>query len=146
MRLICPVISCRVENDAQAEQCARCGASLHGYARLSAHPARLFNEGLAAARNKEYARARDLFAAVIYWCPIDLEARNAFAMTCYALDDRSEALAQWKAVLARAPTDAIATSGVAAIASRVAAEEAASEPKPIKPSSKKKRGGPKRRR
>jgi Flp pilus assembly protein TadD len=117
MRLTCPAVSCRADNDARADACARCGTPLSAYARLSVYPARLFNQGLAAARGGQLLRARDLFAAVVCWCPLDMEARNALAMACYALGDKTEALIHWRTVLARLPEDAIARQGVAAIES-----------------------------
>src|SRR5947209_14725003 len=117
MRLTCPGGTCRADNDAQAEVCVRCGTPLRGYARLSTYPAHLFNLGLSAAREGQVARARDLFAAVVYWCPMDLEARNALAMASYALGDATEARHHWETVLARFPADALATRGLAELAS-----------------------------
>jgi hypothetical protein len=67
---------------------------------------------LARARTGEIEQARDLFAAVVYWCPKDLEAHNALAMACLALNDLIEAKRQWEFVLAHAPTDALAMRGL----------------------------------
>src|ERR1019366_6119629 len=116
MKLTCPVNKCRADNNMQAEVCIRCGTPLHGYARLSAYQAQLFNQGLLEAQKGQFARARYLFAAVVYWCPTDIEARNALAMACYALNDLAEACHQWKTVLERSPTDRLATQSLAALA------------------------------
>ena len=115
MRLTCP--TCRSDNEELAEVCLRCGIPLSGYARLATYPANLFNLGLSAAREGQLAHARDLFAAVVYWCPADQGARNALAMACYALGDAVEARHQWEKVLERFPTDALATQGIAALIS-----------------------------
>lgn len=112
MSIQCPESSCRFENEITASECAHCGTPLQGYTRLLDHPARLFNQGLARARQGEFELARDLFAAVVYWCPKDLEARNALAMACLALHDLLEAGRQWEIVLAQAPADALATRGL----------------------------------
>lgn len=115
MKLTCPAPMCRADNDIQAETCVRCGTPLFSYARLSIHPAQLFNLGLATARQGQYTRARDLFAAVVYWCPMDREARNALAMACFALDDHVEARYHWDKVLELAPTDGLAKRGIEAL-------------------------------
>lgn len=112
MKVVCPESSCRKENDALASECVCCGTPLQSYAQLLNHPAYLFNQGLARAHNGEFEQARDLFAAVVYWCPKDLEARNALAMACLALKDQMEAKRQWEFVLAHAPTDALAMRGL----------------------------------
>lgn len=146
MKLTCPVGSCRADNEWTADCCARCGASLRGYAKLSARPARLFNQGLAAARSGQLGRARDLFASIVYWCPMDKEARNALAMACYGLGDKEEAMIQWRTVLARLPADAIATRGIAALESAAAQDQTNVAAHTARPRSKKKRGGPHGRR
>ena len=115
MRLTCPVATCRTDNDVQAEVCVHCGTPLRAYTRLSTYPAHLFNQGLSEARKGKTAHARDLFAAVVYWCPMDLEARNALAMACYISGDSAEARRQWEMVLSRSPTDPLATGGLAAL-------------------------------
>ena len=112
MELTCPITTCRAANDLGAAVCVRCGAPLTGYARLVAYPALLFNLGLEAARAGQLPRARDLFAAVVHWCPMDLEARNALAMACLAVGDRSEARLHWETVLARSPSNPIAARGI----------------------------------
>ena len=122
-RLSCPVSSCRAENDWQAEVCVRCGVSLREYLRLSAYPAYLFNRGLSAARASHFAQARDLFAAVIHWCPSDLAARNAFAAACLELRDLAEARHQWEEVLSYSSTDPIATQGLATLDRLIAEQE-----------------------
>lgn len=112
MSIRCPESNCRFENEVSATECVRCNTPLQGYVRLLDHPAHLFNQGLTSARNGEFERARDLFAAVVYWCPKDLEARNALAMACLALHDLLEARRQWEMVLAQVPTDTIAKRGL----------------------------------
>ena len=114
-KLTCPSTLCRTDNDPRAEACSRCGSPLRGYARLVTHPAQLFNQGLAAAREGQLTRARDLFAAVVHWCPLDLEARNALALACLVLGDQAEARVHWGVVLARAPTDTLAKQGTAVL-------------------------------
>lgn len=71
---------------------------------------------MAAAAAGELAGARELFAAVVHWCPLDAEARNALAMACHQLGDAEAARAHWAAVLARSPRDPMATAGLAASA------------------------------
>lgn len=115
MKITCPESSCRKENDALAEECVRCGTPLQSYVQLLNYPAHLFNEGLLKARNGEIEQARDLFAAVVYWCPKDLEARNALAMACLALRHTLEAGRQWEIVLAQSPTDTLALRGLSQI-------------------------------
>ena len=119
MGLTCPANLCRADNDIQAEVCVRCGTPLHGYARLSAYPALLFNQGLSAARTGNMAQARDAFAAVVYWCPLDQEARNALALACFALGDQTQARSHWERVLTRSPENEVATQGLAALASEI---------------------------
>lgn len=101
-----------MENETFSSECVRCGTPLQSYIRLLNYPASLFNQGLAKARAGAFRQARDLFAAVVYWCPKDVEARNALAMTCLALQDLLEARRQWKLVLDQVPTDAIALRGL----------------------------------
>ena len=115
MKITCPESTCRAENDAHAGACEQCQTPLRGYAQLLTHPAHLFNKGLALAREKQYAQARDLFAAVVYWCPMDLEARNALAMACFVLKDQDQAWYHWEWVLAQSPADALALQGLAAL-------------------------------
>ena len=115
MKLNCPVNTCQAENDAEAEVCSRCGTPFSGFAQLSTYPAHLFNQGLSAAREGQMSRARDLFSAVVYWCPTDREARNALGMACLALGDQPEARHHWETVLNRFPKDPIATQGIATL-------------------------------
>ncbi len=115
----CPIVTCRAENDPQVVTCIRCNTPLQEYTRLLFYPSQLFNHGLAAARNGQLKQARDLFAAVVQWCPRDIEARNALAMACFALKDWSEAHQQWKTVQDQSSDDPIAQRGQAAIADRV---------------------------
>ncbi len=112
MKIVCPESSCRKENEASASACVRCGTPLQSYVQLLNYPAHLFNQGLSAARNGEFEQARDLFAAVVYWCPKDLEARNALAMACLESHDLLAAKRQWECVLAQAPTDRLALRGL----------------------------------
>jgi hypothetical protein len=115
MQLVCPQPSCRADNEWTSEFCRRCETPLRSYARLAAFPALLFNRGLRAAREGRLAEARDHFAAVILWCPLDVEARNAFALACYCLGDKAEAGAQWEHVLERSRGNAAATQALAAL-------------------------------
>jgi hypothetical protein len=117
VRLTCPAGMCRTDNDVHAEACERCGLPLRGLARLSIYPAHLFNMGLSAARGNQMACARDLFAAVVYWCPMDYEARNALAMACFALGDETEARHHWETVLRQLPANTLAARGLEAIES-----------------------------
>lgn len=109
----CPVPQCGAVAPATDDVCAACGSPLRNYARLSAHPAYLFNEGLTAARADRLGTARDMFAAVVYWCPFDVEARNALAFASFLLDDREAAGRHWTEVLAQRPNDAFAAAGLA---------------------------------
>jgi|SRR5579859_1128894 len=117
MRIPCPTSTCFAENDVEAEVCGRCGVVLRPYINLLLYPAQLFNQGLQEARAGSFARARDLFAAVVYWCPSDKNARNALAAACFELRDLVEAGRQWEIVLFSSPTDVFARQGLAAIAS-----------------------------
>ncbi|GCE07569.1 hypothetical protein [Dictyobacter aurantiacus] len=111
-----------------ASACIRCGTPLQNYIQLLNYPARLFNEGLVKARHGEFEQARDLFAAVVYWCPRDLEARNALAMACLAMHDLLEARRQWEYVLHQAPADALAQRGLQQI---TAQPPSTSSPEPV---------------
>ena len=110
--LVCPTIRCRCANPPEARVCASCGTPLEEYGRLSTYPDRLFNLGLAAARSGSTSRARDLFAAVVHWCPHDLEARNALALACFLLGDVAGARDQWAIVLGRAAANPLAKRGL----------------------------------
>jgi Tfp pilus assembly protein PilF len=114
-QLVCPSGTCQIQNPYTAETCQRCGLPLRGFARVSSFPNLLFNMGLAKARENQLQAARDLFAAVVYWCPKDSEARNAYAMSCFALGDHETARSNWEKVLKQSPTDAIAKRGLVAI-------------------------------
>lgn len=124
IRVQCPVATCRAENDSQALRCIHCNTPLQPYARVFFYSSQLFNRGLVAARKGQLRQARDLFAAVVQWCPKDREARNALAMACFALQDWSEARRQWKIVQDQAPHDHIARRGLALLAGRKAKRKA----------------------
>jgi Flp pilus assembly protein TadD len=113
MTLRCPVPRCGTENSTKAETCAGCGSALRSYARLSEYPAHLFNQGLAAARADRLGEARDLFAAVVHWCPLDWEARNALALASFKLGDIVAARHHWTMVLSQRANDPFATHGIA---------------------------------
>ena len=115
MNLPCPITVCRAINDPAAQTCARCGVPLRPYAHLLAAAASLFNQGLKAARAGEYRLARDLFASVVYWCPMDMEARNALAAACLSVRDFDAATLHWKMILSRSPSDAMALAGLEAL-------------------------------
>ncbi|NIM12394.1 MAG: hypothetical protein GTO45_09795 [Candidatus Aminicenantes bacterium] len=139
MRLCCPVSNCQAENHMGAERCERCGIPLLGYTRLAIYPNILFNLGLSAARQGNMNRARDLFSAVVYWYPMDLEARNALALACFTLSDFEEARSQWGEVLEKKSTDLTAVKGLELL-QNVSKIPSANAPKNRpKPSSKKKR-------
>lgn len=135
MKVSCPESSCQAENDARAQECRRCGTPLQSYARLLQYPAQLFNAGLVKARNGSFEQARDLFAAVVYWCPKDIEARNALALACFELHDLMEAQHQWKQVLAQSPTNGPALQGVKHIETQHQWEDMLPESTPSPPSS-----------
>lgn len=113
MTVRCPLTDCDTENAADADKCVRCATPLRHLARLSAYPDQLFNRGLAAATAGDMGVARELFAAVVHWCPLDLEARNALALANFQLDDHTAARVNWEAVLDRFPDDPLATEGLA---------------------------------
>ncbi|MFI6516486.1 hypothetical protein ACIBF1_13085 [Spirillospora sp. NPDC050679] len=112
----CPDPRCGTGNPYDAEDCAGCGAPVRAYGRLTAYAAHLFNRGLAAAREGRTAEARDLFAAVVHWCPADVEARNALALAGLRLGDADGARRQWELVLARRPGDPLAEKGLSLLA------------------------------
>lgn len=142
-RLICPAGMCRTDNDVHAEACEKCGLPLRGLARLSIYPAYLFNMGLSAVRANQMACARDLFAAVVHWCPMDYEARNALAMACFALGDEIEARHHWETVLRQSPANTLAARGLEAIESAKKSREMNEMKQHIQ--SKRKHGRSKRR-
>jgi hypothetical protein len=108
----CPFPRCGAENDYDAAECGRCGAPVRSYALLSGYSAHLFNRGLAAAREDRLAEAHGYFAAVVHWCPSDIEARNALALACHALGHSGEARDAWEEVLRRRPGDRLAGLGL----------------------------------
>lgn len=108
----CPMPRCRADNPFDADDCARCGVPLRGFARLSAYPAFLFNRGLAAAKEDRLSEARGYFAAVVHWCPADNEARNALALAEHRLGNLDEARRNWEAVRARKAGDRLAGLGL----------------------------------
>jgi hypothetical protein len=122
----CPVPTCRADNEGGVEACGRCGTPLEAYGRLLARSAWLFNSGLAAARSGELGMAREWFAAIVHWCPYDTEARNALALACFHLGDRTAARHHWTTVERRSPQDAIAARGLKALADGAAASGSAS--------------------
>ncbi|MFI0480184.1 hypothetical protein [Actinomadura sp. 9N215] len=109
----CPVPRCGAENAFESDACAGCGVPLGGYARLSAHASYVFNLGLAAATGGRFAEARDHFAAVAYWRPADVEARNALALADFELGHLDDAARQWTAVQDLKPDDPLARLGLA---------------------------------
>lgn len=114
-RIACPVEACGAENDPGAEFCSGCLTQLTGYIRLSLHPDVLFNRGLRAALAGDSASARDCFAAVVLWHPDDVRTRNAYALACMQARDPAAAQRAWEDVLSRAPDDALARRGLAAL-------------------------------
>ncbi len=112
MKISCPIISCRYENDVGNDHCSSCGASLREYSTLTFFPSRLFNSGLEAAKKSQFRQARDYFSAFVLWCPYDREARNAYAMTCLAMDDYQMAEEQWNIILQQTPGDELAQRGL----------------------------------
>jgi Flp pilus assembly protein TadD len=112
MTLLCPIARCGAANDFHADSCTACGVPLRGYALLTAHADRLFNDGLAAARSNRLRVARDRFSAVVHWCPLDVEARNALALTHFQLGERAEAKRHWAQVLELRPGDPRASRGL----------------------------------
>lgn len=123
MKIICPASTCRTDNDPLAEVCGACGTPLRGFAQLSVYPAHLFNQGLSAAREGQMTQARDMLSALVYWCPMDVEARNALAMACLALGDRLSARHHLETVLDRSPTDTVATQGIAMLDAKTESPE-----------------------
>ncbi len=109
------------------------GAGARRLERISAHAARLFNDGLAAAGQGRFAAARDCFAAVVLWHPHDLEARSAYAFGCLSLGDDEEARRQWELVLSRRPRDERALRGLAMLEERRRAAHADVEPGGVGP-------------
>lgn len=112
MTVTCPIGNCRADNDAAAEVCVACGTPLRNFVRVSAYPARLFNQGLEAARAGRFGEARELFAAVVHWCPRDLEARNALALACFELSDFGAARHHWEYVRSVDPANSLAERGL----------------------------------
>lgn len=68
---------------------------------------------LPATRAGDLTEARELFAAVVHWCPMDAETRNALALANYQLDEHETARTHWQAVLDRSPGDRFTTEGLA---------------------------------
>jgi Flp pilus assembly protein TadD len=91
---------------------------LRNYEHLSRYPAQLFNRGLAAAKAADFGTARELFAAVVHWCPQDWEARNALALANFELGDGVAARYHWNLVLDRYPADPIAVRGIGELDTR----------------------------
>lgn len=112
LSLICPIGTCQTSNDLHAETCIRCGIPLQGYKRMKIYSSQLFNDGLVKSRSGHYREARDVFAAIVCWYPMDIEARNALAMVCLAQKDFEQASQQWNIVLQQSPSNAIARQGM----------------------------------
>jgi len=146
MKVICPVSFCRAVNDVHTEECKRCGIPLRAYARLALYPAHLFNSGLDAARQGNMKRAREFFAAVVHWCPMDSEARNALAMACFGEGDFAEARYHWETVLTQFTSDPIARRGLDEIAAATESRKPSAVREPSKGRSGKKRRRSKERR
>ncbi len=68
-------------------------------------------------------RARDCFAAVVHWCPNDLEARNALAMACFELGDKAQARFNWERTQQSSPIDALSKAGIAMLDSKTSLSE-----------------------
>lgn len=113
MTLRCPIPACDTDNEPEVESCARCGVPLRNLARLSGYPAQLFDHGLAAAKAGNLGAAKEFFAAVVHWCPLDHEARNALALANFKLGDTTQARHHWNLVLAKRSADPLATKGMA---------------------------------
>ncbi|MFJ9616184.1 tetratricopeptide repeat protein [Streptomyces noursei] len=92
-----------------------------GRLRMRAHAARMFNNGLAAARNGRPDLARDFFAACVLWYPHDLDARSALALACLESGDPNTAREHWEQVLDQHPGDLKALRGLDSPAVRSAA-------------------------
>jgi tetratricopeptide (TPR) repeat protein len=137
LQIICPSIACSTLNDIKAETCVKCGLPLGEFTYLTLYPYKLFNMGLAAAKENRMSEARDLFASVVYWCPKDIEARNALAMTCYTLGDLVAARSHWEKVLKQSSSDSIALQGISSIEKR-SAQNIRKNTNPIKKNEKKK--------
>jgi TolA-binding protein len=116
MKIRCPASACRAENDTSNVHCIQCGIALREYVRLYLYVSHLFNAGLHKAQSGQLWQARDLFAAVVYWCPEDKDARNALATACFSLGDKKEARDQWQEVLQRFPADSFAMQGLERLA------------------------------
>lgn len=89
--------------------------AIRGRQRIRAHAARLFNDGLAAARNGRPNLARDFFAAFVFWYPHDPDARSALALACLESGDRDAAREHWQQVLDQHPNDQKARRGLDAL-------------------------------
>ncbi|MEU6662292.1 hypothetical protein [Streptomyces sp. NPDC046821] len=131
--LACPLPRCRAVNAATAETCQACATPLRAWARLRTHPAKLFNEGLEAARSGRTTIARDHFAAVVHWCPGDAEARSALALACLLLNDPDEARHHWHQVLTRRPNDPTALKGLSHLNPGTKRQRTPLEPEPTEP-------------
>lgn len=121
-----PTIDAEVAAQLTAEDVELGESAARGHTRIRAHAARLFNDGLAAARNGHPAAARDYFAACVGWYPHDREARSALALACLETGDREAARAHWQLVLAQRPSDRTAQRGLALL-------DAAASPAPVPP-------------
>ncbi len=118
MKLVCPICKNPLDLNVQLVDCQNCGAPVRSYARLSQHSAILFNRGLLAARRGDMTKARDCFAAVVNWCPNDIEARNALAMACFELKDWQLAHFNWEKIQQTLPADDLSARGLAILQDR----------------------------
>lgn len=71
-----------------------------------------YNLGVAYLSKREFAPARDAFAAAIQRDPDHLEARNNLAHALAKLGDLKAARAEWEALLARSPGNPLATANL----------------------------------
>ena len=104
------------EESGDARETERDESAVPGRARIRAHAATLFNDGLAAARDRRPREARDLFAACVLWYPNDLEARSALALACWETGDHEAARRHWESALEQRPSDRRARRGLALVA------------------------------
>ncbi len=104
------------DRETAAQELAFPHFAIRGRQRIRAHAARLFNDGLAAARNGRPDLARDFFAAFVFWYPHDPDARSALALACLESGDRDTAREHWQQVLDQRPNDQKARRGLDALA------------------------------
>jgi|GEM_PF-3648556 len=127
--IVCPIPQCRKPNNLESETCQACGTPLREYARLVNHSARLFNNGLDAASDSRLDEAIESFAAVVHWCPSDLDARNALAQAYFESDNDRAARRHWDQVLERKSKNEIALKGLELLAQRAEKKKAGKKTK-----------------